>query len=439
MSDMPLGESERAELERLRAEITDRSARPRHRHSSARWVGAVIALVLAAILGMLSVVAGYARDALLDTDRYVQMVAPLAENPDIQAAVSSRISSEINKKLDIQTYVDQVVAALETRGAPDVLTTLAGPVTSSLEGFVADEVSKFVHSDTFAQLWDQANTTAHTQIAALLQGESTELLSVKGDTLYLELGPAIDQVKNRLVDRGLTIAEQLPAISVQYPLMDVRGLPNAQGAASLLNTLAWVLPIAALVLFAVGAYAAPNRRRALLIGALMVAVAMLLLLFATAVGRTVVLGHLPADVKSPQAAAAAFDILVRFLISAAKSLLVLALIAAVAAWLVGPGRIASAIRRGLRRGRDGIASGLVRTGLPLGATGRFTAHYLRAMEFAVVVLAVLWLLWWQNPGVGDVLWVAAAAVLAVVILEVLAQTSSVPARTAPADTEAMPT
>jgi hypothetical protein len=430
MSDAPLGESERAELERLRADAAGRS-RPVHRHSTARWFGAVVALVLAAVLGMLSVVVGYARDALLDTDRYVQMVAPLAEDPDVQAAVATRISSEINKKLDLKAHVDQVVAALETRGAPEVLATLAGPVTSSLEGFVADEVGKFVRSDKFAQLWDQANTTVHTQITALLEGESTELLVVKGDTLYLELGPVIDQVKTRLVDRGLALAEQLPAISVQFPLMEVPGLPNAQGLASLLNTLAWVLPIAALVLFALGAYAAPNRRRALLIGALMVAVAMLLLLFAVAVGRTVLLAHLPADVRSPQAVAAVFDILVRFLISAAKSLLVLALIAAIAAWLVGPGRIASAIRRGLRRGRDGIASGLDRTGLPLGATSRFTAHYLRALEFAVVVLAIGWLLWLSNPGVGDVLWVAAAAVVAVAILEVLARTS-------PADTEPMP-
>lgn len=77
-----LSTSERAELERLQVEVGQLQARTHGRAARAgRWSGATVMVVVAALLFGLSVVAVYVRTQLLDTDRYVATVAPLARDP----------------------------------------------------------------------------------------------------------------------------------------------------------------------------------------------------------------------------------------------------------------------------------------------------------------------------------------------------------------------
>ncbi|MEV3936790.1 hypothetical protein AB0K52_12540 [Glycomyces sp. NPDC049804] len=422
MDDEPLSRSERAELERLRAEVAARKPHARSGRRGARWLGAVVVLVLAALIGMLSIVVVYARDQLLDTDRYVATVAPLAEDDDVRAAVSARVADTVNEKLDIESYVDQAMDAIQTRGAPERLDALAAPIASALEGFVADQVHAVVYSDRFAQLWTSANTTAHEAVAAILRGETSETLQVQGDTLYIDLGPLVEQVKSALVDRGLTIAERIPAVSVQFALIEVRGLANAQGAAELLDVLAWAMPLTAIALLLAGVYIAPNRRRALLIGAVLLAAAMLVLLIAVAVARTITLANLPEEVRSPEAVASVYDIVVRFLTAGAQTAIVVALIVALAAWLAGPGVGAAAIRRAASGLLDLAATGLARSGLPLGPVPAFLVRNRRALEWAAVALALVWLILWPHRGVSGALWVTLTLAAVVAVIEVLART-----------------
>ncbi|WP_335992093.1 hypothetical protein [Glycomyces sp. MUSA5-2] len=429
MDEVPLSRSERAELERLRAEAAARRAGTRSGRRGARWVGASVVLVLAALIGMLSVVVLYGRDQLLDTDRYVATVAPLAQDDDVRAAVSDRVAEAVNEHLDIETYIDQAVDAIQTRGAPDALDALAAPIASAVDGFVDDQVRAVVYSDRFAQLWTGANATAHEAVAAILRGEASETLDVQGDMLYIDLGPLVEQVKNALVDRGLTIAERIPAVSVQFPLIEVRGLANAQGAAQLLDVLAWALPLTAIALLLAGVWIAPNRRRALLIGALLLAGAMAVLLIVVALARTITLANLPDEVRSPQAVASVYDIVVRFLTAGAQTAIVVALIVAVLAWLAGPGAAATAIRRAASKALDLTAEGLARTGLPLGPVPAFLSRNRRALEWVAVVLSLVWLILWPHRGASGALWITLALAVAVTVIEVLARTED---RTRPA-------
>ncbi|THV42803.1 hypothetical protein [Glycomyces buryatensis] len=425
----PLSDGERAELERLRAEraaAKDGARVPGRR--GARWAGSTLVMSLAALLALVSAVVVFARDEVLDTDRYVQTVAPLAEHPDVREAIETRLSTTINEKMDLRALTTEAIDSIQVRSDADALARLdllAAPIASAVEGFVGDQVHTVVYSDRFAQLWENANETAHRGIAAILRGTETETLALDGDMLYIELGPVIEEVKSLLVARGLTIAERMPEFSVQFPLMEIRGLANAQGMASLLSTLAWVLPLAALALLAVGVYIAPNRRRALVIGSLLFGVAMVVLIVAVAVGRAVTLSNLPETVHSPQAVAAVYDIMVRFLTASAQTMLVLALLVAIAAWLAGPGAFASALRGGLTQLRDAAASGLSRSGLQLGPAARFAARNRRPLEAAAAALGLLWLILWSHRGMEGTLWVAATVALAVIVIEVLGRVETV--------------
>ena len=47
---------------------------------------------------------------------------------------------------------------------------LAVPLTNALRGFVNDKVDEFLATDTFANLWVEANERAHRRIVQVLEG-----------------------------------------------------------------------------------------------------------------------------------------------------------------------------------------------------------------------------------------------------------------------------
>src|SRR4051812_11882415 len=91
----------RAEVERLRTELASAPTTvplPVEKPARSDWwrpVVATVLIVLLAVLAPLAVVARWAHNEVSDTDRYVASIAPLADNPDIQAAVTDKITTEI--------------------------------------------------------------------------------------------------------------------------------------------------------------------------------------------------------------------------------------------------------------------------------------------------------------------------------------------------------
>jgi hypothetical protein len=420
-----LDENERAELLRLRAEVADLRVRVGRRDTGrrdtgrrvARWSLASVLLVLSTLVAVAAVVGVYARTELLDTDRYVETVAPLARDPAVQQAVAARLTDELVTRVDLAGLLQQLVDALEERGAPEALNGLVGPITNGVRSFIDTQVRAVLASEQFAQVWDAANRVAHDELDAVLTTGKGQFLSVDGDTLYLNLGGIIAMVKQRLVDAGLTLVERVPDFSITVPLVASADIPRVQRWVRLLNTAAWVLPLAALALLAGAVMAAPNRRRGLLLGAAGFAIGMLVLLAVLAAGRGYYLDHLPATVRSPDAAAVVYDTLVRFLIASAQTLAVLAAIVVVGCWLAGPGRSATAIRGAGGWLLDRLAALLSRLRLPLGEVPVFVAQHRRAIEAGLVVLFLAVLVIWRQPGVSGTLWLAAGLLLAVALVE----------------------
>src|SRR5437867_12904818 len=87
-----LAPDERAELERLRAEVAElrqgRPSRPRHIW---RWSLAILLIVLGSLLAPLAVTAVWVNSQVSDTDRYVATLAPLPRDPALQRAVTDRV------------------------------------------------------------------------------------------------------------------------------------------------------------------------------------------------------------------------------------------------------------------------------------------------------------------------------------------------------------
>jgi hypothetical protein len=106
----------RAEVERLQGELQATS--PERSGSHGGWWRVPIitlCLVLVGILAPLSILATWAHDEVSDTDRYVETVAPLADSPEVQAAVTARLTARIMGLLDVQAVTKDAIDARRER------------------------------------------------------------------------------------------------------------------------------------------------------------------------------------------------------------------------------------------------------------------------------------------------------------------------------------
>jgi len=395
-----------------------------HREGRERWrtIVAGVLITVACLLAPLSVLAVWSSNTVSNTDRYVQTVAPLANDPDVQAAVTDAVTKQVFTYVDVSGLTIQLLDRLQGQGLPprlaDQLQALAPPISNGVQGFVHDQVAKVVASPAFATAWIEANRVAHQQVVNVLSGQQGGAVSAKNGAVTINLGPFVQKVKERLVAQGFTVAANIPAVSTSFTVFQSQDVTKAQGAYRLLNTLGTWLPILALVLLAIGVYVAKSHRRALLAGALGVAGGMLLLGVVLAVVRPLYLDSVPAQVPH-DAAATIYDTLVRFLRVSLRAVLAAALVVAAAAFLTGATVTAVRTREGLSHGIGWLRGGAESAGLRTGRFGSWVFGHKRLLRILVIVAAALALTFWPSPTAGVVLLLAVLALVCLAVVEFL--------------------
>ncbi len=106
----------RAEVARLKAE--QEPAEPADRTGWWRPVVAGVLVIIAAVLAPLSVLSTWANGQINDTDRYIETVGPLANDPDVQDAIAARVEQVIFSYLDIDAATEALVARHQRAGTP---------------------------------------------------------------------------------------------------------------------------------------------------------------------------------------------------------------------------------------------------------------------------------------------------------------------------------
>lgn len=382
---------EQTELERLRAEVA-RLSRPARRGGWWRPPVIVLLVAVAVLMAPLSVVAIWARSEIGDTDRYVETVAPLATDPAVQDAITTRVTDEIFAYVPVEQLTSDALAAVQSPGLPPrvslALTSLAQPITGAVRSFVESKIHDVVRSDAFADAWVEANRSAHAQLVAVLTGEGTESVDVSGDSVEVELAAVIAAVKTELVDAGFQVAERIPAVSVSFTIFESADLAKAQRAFSLLDTAATWLPLLGLAA-ALGAIAlSRRRRRAVIVVATLVVASMVLLGLALNVFRPIYLDAIPASVLPGSAAAAIYDTVVFFIRQALRAVAVVGLAVAAVAWFTSPTGSGASARATAARGIASTRRGLSTAGLRTGAVGHFAAEHRRPIHLAVAILGL---------------------------------------------------
>jgi uncharacterized membrane protein YgdD (TMEM256/DUF423 family) len=306
-----------------------------------RSTGVVLLMVIATLCMVLAPVTIWGRNLVLNTDRYVSTLKPVASDPGVQAAIIAAVDRQFDQNVDVSSLVQQ--------NLPPRASVLAGPIEAGVEGFINTVTTRFVESPAFVTLWEQMNRTAHAQLVYLLTGghlpgNGGVNFDPSSGAVTLQLAPIITTVKAQLVASGLTVASNIPVVGATYEIVQLKGLAQARKYVRWLNTAAWVLPILALVLFAGAIALARRRRRALITASFCTIGAMLFIGLGLLIGRHFYLHEIPTDKIPRSTAGYLFDTLVRYLRDGIRTVAIIALVVAIGAWISGPGRHATSWR-----------------------------------------------------------------------------------------------
>jgi hypothetical protein len=308
--------------------------------SAPRWkrITAIVLLVSFCIFAAFSVPAIWARNQITNTDRYVRTVEPLASDPAIQKAIATKISNTITGRLDTQTLTGEALSSRQQ--------ALRAPIASAMNSYINGIVKEVLASSQFQQFWVDANRAVHSVVSAILAGKDTGAVQLNNGALVFDLQPLYTEIQNRLVDRGIDAAGriQLDNRDTTFVLFDSPELAKAQNATSKLEKAAVILPIAALIALGGFLILSKDRRRAIIMAGLSLALTMAVLLLLLALARWRYLDRLSPD-RDRDAMAAFFDTLLRYLRAGLRLLALVGLVAAGIAYVTqSSGRIAHAGR-----------------------------------------------------------------------------------------------
>ncbi len=386
-----------------------------------RWRGplATLLLVLFMVSAGLAVPAVWARNQMLDTDRFVRTVSPLGDNAGFQDSIANRVTSIITAEVsstDIVSENDGIAATL----LPAVTHAAVNSITHS-----------FVSSPEFPAVWDESARLAHTGFVALLEGGDSPLFDTQNGQVSVDLTPVVQAVFDDISARGISIPA--PTSDLTFVVFESSQLADLQNISSELDNLSIILTIVALASLFGYVLIAPNRWWGAIVAAgLGLAISMLAVLLFVVLMRWLYMNNL-SDTVDKDAARYFFDTLTNYLRAGLRIIGLIGLAVAGATYLLAlRGRVSfesdDEARRSLYE-RNPVL-GRIENAV---AVNRMAA----AGIWAAFICAVIFLLDWTDFGWVIVLLVAGAAGLILIFraktvpADFLAAASAAPASPRP--------
>lgn len=330
-------------------------ARSRSLRAGRRTVPAWLSIMLASLTCLCllaSTVTIWVGATVLNTDRFVALVAPLRRDPQVIASVSSYIADQVVASLDITGRTASILPA----GGQ----FLVGPLEQSVHDYVQMRAADVLSSDRTQATWQAVERSAHAELVSALRGQPSAVTIADG-VLSVDLLPLIAATLSRLQQAvpglfasappipdltGMQSPEQQrqalsQALGVQLPpdfgvvtVLRSDNLATVQRIVTALDTLQLVLPLVTLALAAATIWSMASWRRALQllgIGTAVVVLAAILLI-------PLLLGNLTASAMPGPAhtiVAALVEILWANLLGVLVGVLIAGVLVAVGAYLAG--------------------------------------------------------------------------------------------------------
>ena len=342
----------------------------------------IIIIVLATIIGIVSVFALWAKRQLLETETWTTTSEQLIQDADIQSSLNTFIVTAIFDNVDVEARIADRL--------PPELAALAGPISGAVRSGADEVVSKALSEPKVQQLFVDASAAAQSKLIALIDDEG-EFVATTGGVVTLDLKSVLESVTAQL---GLPdVAAKLPPEASSIEVMKSSELDAVQKGLNLLEKVGLVLTVLVLLLYAVAIALAGDRRRQTLraVGFSFIFVG-IVVLFARGAAGNLVVGSLSEVASSDAAVSSVYDIGSSLILETGQSIVLYGIVLVLAAWLAGPTRWATSIRRWL-------------------------TPYLRQPGYAYGGLAVLLLLlFWWDPVIATHRIVPSLVLIALAVL-----------------------
>jgi hypothetical protein len=160
--------------------------------------------VLACLGVTLSVVAVWAHQTVLGTDRFVTVVGRVAEEPEVQAFAADRLARQVVVAADVEGRIAERL--------PSDQAFLAAPLANAIERILDERLTAFFATERAQSALVTATEAAHRRLVTVLRGDS-DIVSVEGTTVTIDLLP--------LAVGGLAELQSLGVIPATVVLPDV--------------------------------------------------------------------------------------------------------------------------------------------------------------------------------------------------------------------------
>lgn len=356
--------------------------------------GRRVAAAALATVGLLllpgAIMANWATTQLIETERFVATLAPLAEDPAVQDRIITEVTALVDEQVDIDAVTTELLSGLGEAlelgpRAQAALELVSAPIAAGVRSLVSDVVTEVVQAPAFSAAWKRSIEVAHTQAIRLLSGAPDSLLTLDRDgTLSLPLGPIVADVRTALVEEGVPFAAAIPDTDRSIVLAEVPNLALARVLFQVGVTVGFWLPWITAALLIGAVLVAPRRpatARTIAVVALGVAA---LLAVGFVLARIAIAAYVGPD--SSALAASVFDAMTAYAVSTIIGLLVLSVVIVLVAWWLGSSALAAKARATLdarfTQAREALGIGPSTLGLAL--------HRWRVpLRWAAVVLAAL--------------------------------------------------
>ncbi|GAA4143457.1 hypothetical protein [Leifsonia shinshuensis] len=400
------------------------ASEPKHKRGWGWTLLAVVLIVIGAILAPVAVVASWAKVQLTDTDAFVATYAPLANDPGVQAYVTDETVKVIQQHVDIPQLTSQVIDGITGLGTGPVATkaldALKAPLAQGIVSLIQTTVGRFVASDAFAQVWQDALRVSHNQLVATMQGNPQAAIAIgKDGSVGIQLGPIIDKVKQQLVDQGITFASRIPTIDKTITVAQNSSIPTLQVFYNLAVVAGAWLPWVSIGLLALGVIVARRRALALIGAASALAIAMIVVVSAIAIGQIVFIASASPKLVPAGVATTLYTTVSTAMKDTGVAVLVLAIVVALVAWYSGPFAVPRKLRGFFGSGVTWVREAAERHGISTGRVGEWLYAQRVLLRAAVAVIAAAIVLFVRPLTPALIIWTLVIAAVVIAILELV--------------------
>jgi hypothetical protein len=338
--------------------------------------------------------------------------------------VTDQAVGAINDAIDIPQLTDQVVDGITQLGTGPVATkaleALKAPLAQGIQSLIRSTVSSFVASDAFEQVWQEALRATHTQFVAVMQNDPNAAVEIgSGGAIGIQLGPIIERVKQVLVDRGLSIAAQIPAVDRTVTVAQSSNVPTIQLFYGLAVAAGAWLPWVAIAFLALGVLVARRRALALVWAAVALALAMIVTLAGLGAGRLLFTASVSPAYMPSSVAETFYRTVTTAMQDTAVAVLVLAIVVALVGWFAGPFAIPRRLRGFFGDGVAWVRGAAEGHGITTGRAGEWLYAQRTLLRAAVAVIAAAVVLFVRPLTTSLIVWTLVIAAVVVALLELL--------------------